>query len=284
MPSLPTYGAPLPDQPPPPGRFGSPQRTLLGCGGMATVFLLLLLVVAACSETTPAKPLPAPTVTATVTVTAQPTPALRAMPQIVGSTYADAAKQIEVLGGGSLQRRSVYTDVVLPADTGAWLVCIQGPAPGEGITNGGQRVALAAPDATCPEGEGLDSTRSPDRPPLRPRHRPPRPRRGTARGRPPGAVAAAARPPEAAARAEARAAEAQAAAEAGAASSSASPALLSAPARRRRTAARRSASWAGTATHAGDTGTSPMPGWNDGFSPGSWCARARSTGCPRSVP
>ncbi|WP_327255616.1 hypothetical protein [Streptomyces sp. NBC_01244] len=154
MPSLPTYGAPLPDQPPPPGRFGSPQRTLLGCGGMATVFLLLLLVVAACSETTPAKPLPAPTVTATVTVTAQPTPALRAMPQIVGSTYADAAKQIEVLGGGSLQRRSVYTDVVLPADTGAWLVCIQGPAPGEGITNGGQRVALAAPDATCPEGEG----------------------------------------------------------------------------------------------------------------------------------
>ncbi|MCM1968377.1 hypothetical protein [Streptomyces sp. G1] len=121
---------------------------------MATVFLVLLLIVAACSERAKSKPVPAPTVTVTVTATTQAPAALLPMPRIVGSTYAAAAQQIEILGGGALQRRSVYTDVTLPADTGAWLVCVQGPAPGEGITNGGQRVALAAPDAACPDREG----------------------------------------------------------------------------------------------------------------------------------
>ncbi|WP_407836758.1 hypothetical protein ACE1OC_10230 [Streptomyces sp. DSM 116496] len=121
---------------------------------MATVFLVLLLIVAACSERAKSEPVPAPTVTVTVTATAQAPAALLPMPRIVGSTYAAAAQQIEILGGGALQRRSVYTDVTLPADTGAWLVCVQGPAPGEGITNGGQRVALAAPDAACPDREG----------------------------------------------------------------------------------------------------------------------------------
>ncbi|MCJ0869013.1 hypothetical protein [Streptomyces sp. AP-93] len=135
---------------------------------MATVFLLLLLIVAACSETTPTKPVPGPTVTVTVTASPSPTPSARLMPQIVGSTHADAARQIEALGGGALQGRTVYADVTLPADPGAWLVCIQGPAAGELITIGGQRVALAAPNAKCPDREGTRLHPEPRRTPTPP--------------------------------------------------------------------------------------------------------------------
>ncbi len=183
MPNLSPYDQSIPNQPPPPpGRFGSSQRTVLGCGGMATVFLMLLLIVAACSESTPAEPAPAPTVTATVTVTAAAAPALRPMPQIVGSTYADAAQQIEALDGGALQRRSVYTDVTLPADAGAWLVCVQTPAAGDGITNGGQRAALIAPDTKCPEREGTRLHPEPRPTPTPPPARTPAPPKDDGKG------------------------------------------------------------------------------------------------------
>lgn len=167
MSKLPTHGyamhpPPEPSTPEPsaPSRFGARHKTILGCGGMLAIAFVLALIAAACSPGSGAEPVPAPTVTVTVTVTAQaapppsPTPSAALMPQAVGVSYADAAHRIEAAGGGAPQLASAYTDVDLPADPAAWLVCFQSPDEGVAVKAGETRVVVAAPDVKCPEKEG----------------------------------------------------------------------------------------------------------------------------------
>ncbi|MFD9368874.1 hypothetical protein ACFWA6_14390 [Streptomyces sp. NPDC060020] len=83
-PQAPAPGFPLPTQPDsgdgkPGGQLNAKQKTVLGCGGMVALFLIVTVIAAVVSPskaTEPAEAKPAPTVTvtvlATVTVTAPP--------------------------------------------------------------------------------------------------------------------------------------------------------------------------------------------------------------------
>ncbi|MFE5732925.1 hypothetical protein ACFQ7A_18720 [Streptomyces sp. NPDC056528] len=76
-----------------------------------------------------------------------------AMPGVAGATLVRAGEMLEGIGVKKVRPESVYTDVTLPADPSAWLVCFQDPAPGEEIENPQYATAylkLAPPDAACP--------------------------------------------------------------------------------------------------------------------------------------
>ncbi|MFJ6634788.1 excalibur calcium-binding domain-containing protein [Streptomyces sp. NPDC091376] len=152
------YG-PVP--PPPAGGATSTldanQKTVLGCGVMAAVGLVLVLVAGACSPDPVVKesavPGPTVTVTARETVTAAPA---AAMPEVVGATFADAQRRTGALTDDGMTAYSAYADVDLPTDHSDWTVCFQSPAGGTAPLprQTALTVHLVAAGTKCPAEQG----------------------------------------------------------------------------------------------------------------------------------
>ncbi|MEU3301588.1 excalibur calcium-binding domain-containing protein [Streptomyces sp. NPDC006678] len=149
VPPPPTGGAP--------GTLDANQKTVLGCGVMAAVALVLVLVAGACSPDPQAgqQAVPGPTVTVTAreTVTAPPA---AAMPELVGDGFADARQQTASLTDGGLTAYSAYADVGLPTDHDDWTVCFQSPAGGTSPLSRqtALTVHLVAAGTKCPAEQG----------------------------------------------------------------------------------------------------------------------------------
>ncbi|MFJ3926704.1 excalibur calcium-binding domain-containing protein [Streptomyces sp. NPDC090022] len=96
-------------------------------------------------------------------------PTAPVMPQVVGQGFTDASAAVNKLGVAvTLEPRSAYADVRLPADHAAWTVCFQTPAAGTEVTPGGRvELSLTAPGTPCPEQAGatLKPGKGPSTPP-----------------------------------------------------------------------------------------------------------------------
>lgn len=156
--ATPPYPPPPPYVPQPPAnRLGGKHKTVLGCGVMAAVALVLVLVAGACSPDPQVgqKAVPGPTVTVTAreTVTAPPA---AAMPELVGAGFADARQQTASLTDGGLTGYSAYADVGLPTDHDDWTVCFQSPAGGTSPLSRqtALTVHLVAAGTECPAEQG----------------------------------------------------------------------------------------------------------------------------------
>ncbi|MER5929435.1 excalibur calcium-binding domain-containing protein [Streptomyces sp. NPDC002054] len=112
----------------------------------------VVLLLTGCEEAKP-KPKPAsgkPSAAATASRAAA------RMPDVVGRKFTEAEAAVrEVTGGGAVEARSAYANVVLPQDHAEWQVCFQTPAAGTAVTAGSAaELSLVAPGTACPEQAG----------------------------------------------------------------------------------------------------------------------------------
>ncbi|MFB9392764.1 excalibur calcium-binding domain-containing protein [Streptomyces coeruleoprunus] len=155
------YGQPVPPQQS--EQFTATHKTVLGCGGMVAVLLVVGLVAAACSPDPEVrtKNVPGPTVTVTRTVTATPSgtaPPALTMPGLVGDTVASLPSVVEARH--TVKVLSVFSDGSPPASAGEQKVCFQDPAANTALAEG-SAITLYVIDRAqkCPPGYGKPKAR-----------------------------------------------------------------------------------------------------------------------------
>lgn len=143
------------------------RRSKIIATALSGLWLLLLIFAPAPDadqKTAEAKPSPTVTRTATARPSQSPSKTTRpsasvnpvgdsTMPNVVGKSFAEAEKAVELLIDGDLSAGSAYTDVDLPRGYDAWKVCFQGPEAGSKLSPeyATPSVDLVEPGTKCPK-------------------------------------------------------------------------------------------------------------------------------------